>query len=72
MYIYTCTKGTVCTCTSTMYGSVQCDAYTHTYIHVLKGQCVHVHVHQQCMVVYSSWRRLLASVESLHLGRAAV
>ena len=50
-YIYTCTKGTVCTCTSTMYGSVQCDVYTHTYIHVLKVQCVRVH--QQCMVVHS-------------------
>ena len=51
MYIYTCTKGTVCTCTSAMYGSVQCNAYTCTYIHVLKVQCVRVHL--QCMVVYS-------------------
>ena len=40
MYIYTCTKGTVCTCTSTVYGSVQWDAYTlYKYIHALK---VHV------------------------------
>ena len=29
-YIYTCTEGT---CASTMYGSVQCDAYTHTYMY---------------------------------------
>ena len=27
-------------CTSAMYGSVQCNAYTCTYIHVLKVQCV--------------------------------
>ena len=47
-YIYTCTKGTVCMCT--MYSSVQCGAYTHTYKHVLKVQCVHVH--QQCLVVH--------------------
>ena len=49
MYIYACTKGTVCMCT--MYSSVQCGAYTHTYIHVLKVECVRVH--QQCMVVHS-------------------
>ena len=36
VYIHTCTEGM---CTSTMYGSVQCDAYTHTYIHVLKCTC---------------------------------
>ena len=36
---------------SAMYGSVQCDAYTDTCIHVLKVQCVRVH--QQCMVVHS-------------------
>ena len=31
MYVYTCTKGTVCTCTSTMYGST-----LYKYIHALK------------------------------------
>ena len=52
IHVYTSTKGTciyMYTCISAMYGSVQCDAYTHTYmyIHVLKVQyCMYVYINK--------------------------